>query len=88
MDALLACLLGIGSLMKDEDSVAEQMNRGLFLAPNLIDGNSDSPLLEQAKRNVEATAERAAAGEADEVKNPGIKKRRLFGTGSRGREKT
>ncbi len=67
--------------MKDDDSVAEQMNRGMFLAPNLIDGNSDSPLLEQAKRNVEATAERAAAGEADEVKRPEIKKPRLFGVG-------
>jgi hypothetical protein len=67
--------------MKDDDSVAEQMNRGLFLAPNLIDGNSDSPLLEQAKRNVEATAERAAAGEADEEKRPEIKKPRLFGVG-------
>ena len=74
--------------MRDDDTVAEQMNRGLFLAPNLIDGNSDSPLLEQAKRNVEATAERAAAGEADEVKTPETKKRRLFGTGSRRRERT
>jgi hypothetical protein len=75
--------------MKDDDSVAEQMNRGLFLAPNLIDGTSDSPLLEQAKRNVEATAERAAAGDADEVKPREIKKRRLFGVGSAERtEKT
>jgi hypothetical protein len=75
--------------MKDDDSVAEQMNRGLFLAPSLIDGSSDSPLLEQAKRNVEATAERAAAGEADEVKSPEIRKRRLFGVGGSGRtEKT
>lgn len=68
--------------MKEDDSVAEQMNRGLFLAPNLIDGNSDSPLLEQAKRNVEATAERAAAGEADEAKAPAmIRKRKLYGVG-------
>jgi len=76
--------------MKDDDSVAEQMNRGLFLAPNLIDGNSDSPLLEQAKRNVEATAERAAAGEADEAKVPVmIRKRKLYGVGSAERnEKT
>ncbi|MGH7715148.1 MAG: hypothetical protein ACREML_04025 [Vulcanimicrobiaceae bacterium] len=57
------------------------MNRGLFLAPSLVDGNSESPLLEQAKVNVEATAERAAAGEADDVKSSEIKKRRLFGVG-------
>jgi len=76
--------------MKDDDSVAEQMNRGMFLAPNLINGNSDSPLLEQAKRNVEATAERAAAGEADEAKVPVMKKKpRLFGVGDSERsEKT
>jgi len=68
--------------MKDDDSVAEQMNRGLFLAPNLIDGNSDSPLLDQARRNVEATAERAAAGEADEEKpREEMRKPRLFGVG-------
>ncbi len=74
--------------MKDDDSVAEQMNRGLFLAPNLIDSDRESsPLLEQAKRNVAATAERAAAGEADEVKSDEIKKRRMFGVGNRS-EKT
>ncbi len=69
--------------MKDDDSVAEQMNRGLFLAPNLIDADRESsPLLEQAKKNVEATAERAASGQADEVKpSRRFKKRRLFGVG-------
>jgi hypothetical protein len=67
--------------MKD-DSVAEQMNRGMFLAPSLIDGDGEeSPLLAQAKRNVEATAERAAAGVADEEKRPEIKKPHLFGVG-------
>jgi len=74
--------------MKD-DSVAEQMNRGMFLAPSLIESDGDdSPLLAQAKRNVEATAERAAAGEADEVKRPETKKPRLFGVGGSTHEKT
>lgn len=43
------------------------MNRGMFLAPALIDNKEENPLLEQAKRNVEATAERAEAGQADEA---------------------
>ena len=68
--------------MKEDESVPEQINRGLFLAPNLIGENSDSPLLEQAKRNVEATAERAAAGEADEIKHSEVGKRRFYGTGN------
>jgi|GEM_PF-2904123 hypothetical protein len=74
--------------MKDE-SVAEQMNRGLFLAPSLVEHDSGSPLLDQARRNVAATAERAAAGEADEIKGEEIKKPRLFGVGgSKAPEKT
>ena len=44
----------------DHDSVAEQMNRDLFLAPELIDEDEDEdPLLEQARQNVEEEAEEA-----------------------------
>jgi len=43
---------------KDEnESVADQMNRGLFLAPDLIGEDEDDPLLEQAEENVDAEAD-------------------------------
>jgi len=38
----------------DNDSVAKQMNRGLFLAPDLDSDEDDDPLLEQARENVDA----------------------------------
>jgi hypothetical protein len=37
----------------DNDSVAKQMNRGLFLAPDLDNDEDDDPLLEQARENVD-----------------------------------
>ena len=37
----------------DNDSVAKQMNRGLFLAPDLELDEDDDPLLEQARENVD-----------------------------------
>jgi hypothetical protein len=38
----------------DNDSVAKQMNRGLYLAPDLELDEDDDPLLEQARDNVDA----------------------------------
>jgi hypothetical protein len=43
----------------DNDSVAHQMNRGMFLAPDLEQDEEDDPLVEQAERNVEDAAEHA-----------------------------
>ncbi|MBV8423629.1 MAG: hypothetical protein JO349_00445 [Candidatus Eremiobacteraeota bacterium] len=43
----------------ENESVADQMNRGLFLAPDLIGEDEDDPLLEQAEANVEETVEEA-----------------------------
>jgi len=40
----------------DNDSVAKQMNRGLFLAPDLDNDEDDDPLLEQARENVDDDA--------------------------------
>jgi len=37
----------------DNDSVAKQINRGLFLAPDLDNDEDDDPLLEQARENVD-----------------------------------
>ncbi len=37
----------------DNDSVAKQMNRGLFLAPDLDNDEDDDPFLEQARENVD-----------------------------------
>ncbi len=47
--------------MSDNDSVANQMNRGMYLAPSLIDDNDDdeSPLLKQARSEVADIAERS-----------------------------
>jgi len=42
----------------DTESVAGQMNRDLYLAPDLIGEGEDDPLLEQAKENVEDDVER------------------------------
>jgi len=36
-----------------EPSAADQMNRALFIAPSLIGDSTLSPLLDQARRNVE-----------------------------------
>jgi DNA-directed RNA polymerase subunit K/omega len=57
----------------DNDSVAKQMNRGLFLAPDLDEDEDDDPLLEQARENV--------ADDVDEIeekreRNSGDKKDR------------
>jgi hypothetical protein len=41
----------------DNDSVAKQMNRGLFLAPDLDNDEDDDPLLEQARENVDDDVE-------------------------------
>lgn len=41
----------------DNDSVAKQINRGLYLAPDLDLDEDDDPLLEQARENVDAEVE-------------------------------
>jgi hypothetical protein len=41
----------------DNDSVAKQINRGLFLAPDLDNDEDDDPLLEQARDNVDEEAD-------------------------------
>jgi hypothetical protein len=41
----------------DNDSVAKQMNRGLYLAPDLDNDEDDDPLLEQARENVDDDVE-------------------------------
>ena len=43
----------------DTESVGDMLNRGQFLIPSLIGDGSDSPLLDQARRNVADTVERA-----------------------------
>jgi hypothetical protein len=37
----------------DSESVADAMNRGMFLAPDLIGEGDEDPLLEQAEKNAE-----------------------------------
>ena len=44
---------------KDSESVADAMNRGMFLAPDLIGEDEEDPLLEQAEENVQDDFERA-----------------------------
>jgi hypothetical protein len=44
----------------DDESVADAMNRGMFLAPELIGEGREDPLLEQARRNVAQEAREAA----------------------------
>jgi hypothetical protein len=56
----------------DNDSVAKQMNRGLFLAPDLDNDEDDDPLLEQARDNVDAEVdeiEEKRESEADKKKD-------------------
>jgi DNA-directed RNA polymerase subunit K/omega len=58
----------------DNDSVAKQMNRGLFLAPDLDNDEDDDPLLEQARENVDDDV--AEIEEKREHKNDNEKDRR------------
>jgi hypothetical protein len=44
----------------DNETVADAMNRGMFLAPELIGEGREDPLLEQARRNVAQQAREAA----------------------------
>jgi len=48
----------------ENDSVADQMNRALFLAPDEIDEDEEDPLLAQAEENVEDEALEEDAPEA------------------------
>lgn len=43
----------------DNESVADEMNRELYLAPDLIGEDEDDPLLEQAEENVDETVDEA-----------------------------
>lgn len=43
----------------DSDSVAKEMNRELFLAPELDEDEDEDPLLEQSRENVEEEVEEA-----------------------------
>lgn len=43
----------------DKDSVAHQMNRGMFLAPDLENDEEDDPLLAQAEQNAQDEADHA-----------------------------
>ena len=56
---------------KDSESVADAMNRGLFLAPDLIGEGEDDLLLEQAQENVEEDFDTAEAREQERKKHPG-----------------
>ena len=42
-----------------DNDVAKEMNRELFLAPELIDDEDEDPLLEQARENVADDVEEA-----------------------------
>ncbi|MBV8150883.1 MAG: hypothetical protein JO101_08915 [Candidatus Eremiobacteraeota bacterium] len=50
---------------EDTDNVADMLNRGQFLAPSLIGDGGDSPLLDQARRNVADTVARAKRKQAE-----------------------
>lgn len=53
----------------DNDSVAKQMNRGLFLAPDLDNDEDDDPLLEQARDNVDAEVDEIEEKRENESEN-------------------
>lgn len=53
----------------DNESVADQMNRGLFLAPDLVGEGEDDPLLEEAEENVEETVEESEEREDQKRKD-------------------
>lgn len=55
----------------DRDSVADEMNRELFLAPELIDEDDDEDvLLEQARENVDDEVDEAEDRRSGRDKQP------------------
>jgi hypothetical protein len=59
-----------------EDSVADQMNSGLFLAPDLVGEYETDPLLAQAMQNVDDTVDEIEAREAAKTLTAAHKERK------------